>query len=290
MKTYLDCYACFLRQALEAARLGGADEHQQHRVLSQVLGALQDADLDSTPPEMGRIVHRIVRRELGAEDPYREVKEKSTRQALNLYSRLKGLVREAPDPLACAVHLATAGNVIDFGTPDAPVDLKGLWSAVKKLLSQPLAIGHVDQLRRALSNADQVLYLSDNAGETVFDRVLIEVLDRPTLYVVKGSPILNDATREDAVAAGIDQVAQIVSNGTDAPGTILAEWSPELRAEFHKADLIIAKGQGNYETLSDADGNIFFLLKAKCPVVARDLQVSVGSIVIKRGGDGYAEI
>lgn len=290
MKTYLDCYPCFVRQALEAARLGGADERRQRTVLVRVMRALQEVDLASTPPEIGRLVHRIVRTELAMKDPYQSVKEQSTDRALKLYPRLKGLVQEAQDPLACAVRLAIAGNVLDFAVSDPPGELAELWDAVEQLVSQPLAIDHVAHFRHALAGPGHILYLADNAGETVFDRVLIEVLNRPTRYVVKGAPVLNDATCEDAMAAGIDQVAEIVANGTDAPGSILSEWPLPLQREFSRAGLVVAKGQANYETLSESDGNVCFLLKVKCPVIARDLGVPVGSTVAKRGGDGYARI
>lgn len=281
MRTYLDCYPCFVRQALEAARFAGAEEDAQRSVLAQVLRALQGIDLTSTPPEIGRQVHRVVREELGVKDPYQQAKNQSTRRALELYPRLKALVEGASDPLGCAVRLAIAGNVIDFAISGAAASLDGLWRTVNQFQSQPLAIDHVDRLRRAHATARRTLYLADNAGETVFDRVLMESLGLPTLYVVKGSPILNDATREDAIAAGIDRVAEIVTNGGDAPGTIVAECPPALQREFACSDMIIAKGQANYETLSEWRSNLFFLLRAKCAVIARDLGVPVGSIVVK---------
>jgi uncharacterized protein with ATP-grasp and redox domains len=151
------------------------------------------------------------------------------------------------------------------------------------VLAQPFAIDDGMAFREALARADRALYLADNAGETVFDRALIEWLDVPVTYVVKGGPTLNDATVEDALAAGLDRVAEVVSNGTDAPGTILARCSEEFRRLYDEAELVIAKGQGNYETLSEEGPKVFFLLQAKCPVMARDAGVPVGSIVLKRG-------
>jgi len=279
MKTYLDCYPCFLRQALEAARMTGADERQQHGVLVRVLDLLRDVDLSGTPPEIGDQVHRLVRQELIDGDPYRAIKDTSTQQALALYPQLQALVREASDPLDTALRLSIAGNIIDLG-PGRAYDL---WEVVQRILVQPFALDDRIALKEALGRADRVLYLADNAGETVFDRVLIETLDVPVTYVVKGGPTLNDATREDAVAAGLDQVAEVVDNGTDAPGTILARCSSEFRQLYHAADLIIAKGQANYETLSEAGSRVFFLLQVKCPVIGRDAGVPVGSIVLKRG-------
>jgi len=279
MKTYLDCYPCYLRQALDAARRAGADEGQQRVVLDRVLDLLRRIRPSSTPPEIGDQVHRIVRRELGDGDPYRVAKEASTREALAFYPRMKALLAEADDPLETAVRLSIAGNIIDFGL----VREYDLLDVVERALEQPFAIDDRVALREALAQVDQVLYLADNAGETVFDRSLLEVLEVPAVYAVKGGPILNDATREDALAAGIDGVAEVVSTGSDAPGTILDRCSEEFHKLYEEAELVIAKGQGNYETLSEEGRKVFFLLQAKCPVIARDLGVPVGSMVLKQG-------
>ena len=279
MKTYLDCYPCFLRQALEAARMAGADERQQKAVLDHVLDVLGQIEPSSTPPEIGDQVHRIVRQEVSNNDPYRAAKEASTRQALALYPRLRSLLAGANDPLEIGVRLSIAGNIIDLAVSRE----YDLWGTVERVLAQPFAINDGVALREALSGAGQVLYLADNAGETVFDRVLIEALDMPVIYAVKGGPILNDATREDALAAGVDRVAEVTSTGSDAPGTILDRCSEEFRRLYDEAELIIAKGQANYETLSEESTKVFFLLQIKCPVIARDVGVPVGSIVLKQG-------
>jgi len=279
MKTYLDCYPCLLRQALDAARLAGADERQQKAVLERVLDVLKQVGPLSTPPEIGDRVHRIVRQEVGDEDPYRAVKEASTRQSLALYPRLKALLAEADDPLEVGVRLSIAGNIIDLG----PTREYELWNTVERVLAQPFAIDDRGALRAAIARAGQVLYLADNAGETVFDRLLIEVLDLPVVYAVKGGPVLNDATRKDALAAGVNQAAEVISTGSDAPGTILSRCSAGFRQLYEEAELVIAKGQANYETLSTEGAKVFFLLQTKCPVIARDVGAPVGSIVLKQG-------
>jgi uncharacterized protein with ATP-grasp and redox domains len=279
MRTYLDCYPCFLRQTLEAARMAGADERQQRRALERVLDLLRQVDPASTPPQIGDQVHRVVRQEVRDGDPYRAVKESSTQQALALYPRLQALMAQADEPLEVGIRLSIAGNIIDLG-PNRKYDL---WDTVQRVLTQPFAIDDGATFRDALGRAGQVLYLADNAGETVFDMLLIEALEMPVIYAVKGGPTLNDATRDDALAAGLDRVADIVSTGSDAPGTILDRCSEEFRRLYSEADVVIAKGQGNYETLSEEGAKVFLLLQAKCPVIARDLGVSVGSIVLKQG-------
>lgn len=279
MKTYLDCYPCFLRQALDAAKMADANEQQQKLVLDRVLDLLRQIDPSSTPPEIGGQVHRIVRQEVDDGDPYRVVKEASTREALVLYPQLRARLSEADDPLDMAVRLSIAGNIIDFG----PAREYDLWDVVERVLTQSFAIYDRGAFKELLERSNQVLYLADNAGETVFDRLLIKMLGVPVVYAVKGGPVLNDSTMEDALAAGIDSVAEIVSTGSDSPGTILDRCSEEFRRLYQVAELIIAKGQANYETLSDEGTKVFFLLQIKCPVIARDAGAPVGSIVFKQG-------
>jgi len=280
VKTHLDCYPCFLRQALDATRLAGASERTQETVLGRVLGLLEPTGPSRTPPEIGDRIHRLVRQEVGHKDPYRAAKENSTRRALALYPRLKSLLAKASDPLETAVRLSIAGNIMDFAL-DRRYDLG---QEVERVLNQPFAIDAGVAFREALGRAGQVLFLADNAGETVFDRVLIEFLDVPVVYAVKGGPILNDATWSDARAAGVDGAAVIVSTGSDAPGTILKRCSNEFRRRYEAAELVIAKGQANYETLSDEGPKAFFALQVKCPVIAHDVGVPVGSIVLRQGG------
>jgi uncharacterized protein with ATP-grasp and redox domains len=279
MKTYLDCYPCFLRQALEAARYSGADDDQQRAILHHVLDTLRSLDPASTPPAIGDAIHRLIRHETGVRDPYVRAKKEATEQALELYPRLKALVAEASDPLGTALRLAIAGNIIDLAANSS----YDLWATVQRVLDQPFAIDDSEAFRDALASADTLLYLADNAGETVFDRVLIETLERPVLYAVKGGPVLNDATMDDALAAGLDEVADLVSTGSDAPGTVLGTCSAKFRRLYEEAQLIVAKGQANYETLSGEGERLFFLLQTKCPVIAQDVGVPQGSIVLKQG-------
>jgi len=259
--------------------MAGADEKRQYWVLQEVLDELRRFELTSTPPEMGYRIHQIVRREMDVRDPYEQAKAVSTRRALALYPGLKNLVAEAANPLRTAVRLSIAGNIIDLGVAQE-YDLEG---TIQRVLAQPFAIDAYAAFREGLARAEGVLYLADNAGETVFDRVLIETLGKPVTYVVKGGPILNDATQQDALAAGLNSVVTIVDNGCDAPGTIIRLCSQEFRHLLAEADLIIAKGQANYETLNDTAAPIFFLLQAKCPMIARSLGVPVKSIVLKDG-------
>ncbi len=280
MKAYLDCYPCFFIQALKTARLVTSDEKVILQILKDASVYLSQASFDVTPSEIGMGVYRIIYRRTGVEDPYKEVKERCIQQALSLYPEMKKLIESSEDRLMTAVRLSIAGNVIDFGT-NSSFDLN---QELETILSQDFAVNHYEEFRRALEKAQNIVYIADNAGETVFDRLLIEEMNKPVIYVVREKPIINDATREDARMSGLGNVSEIMSSGCDAPGNILKFCSDGFLKTYGSADLVISKGQGNYEALSDEERPIFFLLKVKCPVVARDLGVKEGSIILAETG------
>ena len=282
MKTYLDCFPCFLQQALNAVRFTTDDERIHERVMAEVVKSAASIDPHQTPPEMGQKIHRLIRELTGNDDPYRKVKERFNRYALDRAGEYRQKINASPRPLNTAVRLAIAGNIIDFG-PRSELDDAVVNQAVESALTQPMDETDFALFQKETERAGRILYLGDNAGEIVFDRLLIELLPRDKItFAVKSRPVINDATREDAVSAGLDTLVNIIENGSDAPGTILKQTSGEFREHFDKADMIIAKGQGNYETLSEENQNIFFLLKAKCPVIARHLNVAIGSLVLRR--------
>lgn len=281
MRTYFDCIPCFVRQALDSARLVSLDETVHEKVLRQVLVEIAEMDFRDPPPAMGQRIHRTIRKVMNDPDPYRKIKERFTRVALDLYPGLKKRVQQSADPMVTAIRLAIAGNIIDFG-PRSDLGEEDVEPTIEQALTAPIE-GDPEPFRRAVRNAKRILMLADNAGEIVFDRLLIEELDpRKVTVAVKGSPAINDATLEDARAAGVDQIVEVIDNGSDAPATILDDTSESFRERFQQADLVIAKGQGNFETLNEVRKNIFFLLKAKCPVIARDLGCEVGSLVLAR--------
>ncbi len=283
MKIFLDCVPCFVNQALDSGRMVTNDEALQEKILRAVLERTRGLSFSESPAYMGGEVHRIVRELSGNDDPYREIKEHFNKVAMEVYPDLKEKVKDSAKPFDTAVRLAIAGNIIDFGMRNKKDDIR-LFDTIKDTLRRDFAINHINELRKAVADASRILYIGDNAGETVFDRLLIEEMPVEKItYVVKASPIINDATLEDAAFAGITELVEVIDNGSDAPGTILASCSAQIRERFEGADLIIAKGQGNYETLNDIDKNIFFLLKAKCPVIARDIGCKVGDIIVKWG-------
>jgi uncharacterized protein with ATP-grasp and redox domains len=281
MRIFLDCIPCFIRQALDAARLATDNEQIHEQVLREVLVLAKDLDMSQIPPAMGQKIHRLIRDLVGIEDPYRDIKQRFNDASLRLYPKMRQYIIESKDILETAVRLAIAGNIIDFGV-NGRVRERELEKTVSDCLAADFSDMPLESFRRAVSDAREILYIADNAGEIIFDRLLIEQLPlEKVTVVVKGSPVINDATMEDAVLAGLPKIVEVIDNGSDAPGTVLESCSESFLARFEKADLVIAKGQGNYETLSDVDKNIFFVLKAKCPVIARDLGCEEGEMILR---------
>jgi damage-control phosphatase, subfamily I len=280
VETYLDCIPCFIRQTLDAVRLTTLDEKSHETVLRKVLAATGRMDLTKSPPQMGQFIHRIIREFSGNQDPYKKHKEHFNRFALNLYPDLKKKVELSPEPIETAARLAIAGNIIDFGV-NTRVDNSYVNETIELSLQEQL-FGKFKKFIDAVNSAKNILYLGDNTGEIVFDRLLIEQLPKDkVIYAVRGSPVINDATMDDAVDTGMTKLVRVIDNGSDAPGTILEECSDVFMRAFSDADLIISKGQGNYETLSHVDKNSFFLLKVKCEIVASDIGCDVGRFVAK---------
>jgi len=284
MKVYLDCIPCFLRQALEAARWATDDERCQRAVLDTVAQLIPSLPLNATPIDMGREIHRAVRQVTGTDDPYREVKKQVNDRALELHLECQKRVEASADPLFTALKVAAAGNVIDFAT-NSIFDLN---LSIEECLKDGVRMADYPTLKKRLEDVAEVLYLGDNAGEIVFDKLVVEQLvklGKRVTYVVRGGPILNDVTVDDASYVSMDEIAQIVSSGSDGPGTALKWCTREFLDRFGQAKLLISKGQGNFEGLSDVTSPIFFLLKVKCPVVAQELGEKLGEIVLRAQKD-----
>ena len=277
MRTYLECFPCFLNQALRAGRIATNDDSITKRLLDETGMMLKDIPMDSSPPETGRLIYKKVREITGNNDPYKEIKRENTDTALKLYPDLKKKIESSNDKLLTAIRIAIAGNVIDFGV-DRKFNIEG---DIADILTKDFAIYDYDEFKERLTKANKVLYIGDNAGEAVFDKILIEQIKKPVTYIVRDRPVINDATYDDAVHAGIDKVAHILSSGTDAPGTVLKTCSAEFIELYNNANFIISKGQGNFEALSDEKRPIFFLLKVKCRVIANHLNVHEGDIIFK---------
>jgi len=288
MRTYLDCIPCFYKQALDAVRIAGADEIIQKKIIDELSQLIPNFSLETSPPEMGRAIYSLVGKISGVKDPFKEIKENSNKFALKLYPKLKQEINISEDRLLAAVKLSIIGNIIDYGAKNS----LNVVEEIDHLFQGNFMINNenssttfkYNQFKESLNKVNTIIYLADNAGEVVFDRLLIEELveelGKQVIYVVRGKPIINDALIEDAIFCGINKVAKITSSGSDAPGTILKYCSPEFMELYQDAELIISKGQGNYESLSEEDKSIFFLFKAKCSVIAEDVGCKVGDMVL----------
>ena len=280
MRVHLDCFPCFLRQSIIALRLGTKDESLRETILKRTLDYIQNTDISKPPAYTTTFIHKKIRQMLGI-DPFKEIKSEYNQIALRLYPSLKTTIEKSPDPLWISTRLAIAGNVIDFGIFTS-VDIEG---AIRKALNNQLAVDDYSSFKNAISIADKILYLTDNAGEIVFDRLLIETLiqlGKEVKAVVKGSPVINDSTMDDAEESGLTEVCDVIDNGSEAVGTILEWTSSAFQKIFNDAQLVISKGQGNFETLIGAEKKIFFLFQSKCNVVSKELGLSTGSMLLKK--------
>lgn len=288
MKLCLDCIVCFQKQALFATK--DLDDGLRAKILKKVMLFLYNADWETSPDEFANEIHCIIREVSGLSDPYKEIKQISNKISLEMYPELKKILdrEKSENRLYTAAKFAIAGNIIDFG-PSNEFDLKG---TMDEVIRKALAINDFKSLREKIISSESLLYFADNAGEIVFDRLFIEEMlgarGRPfsrISFVVKSAPIINDAMFDDACEVGIDRLPSIrfleISNGEkdSAP----SRRSNKVKSYIEEHDLVISKGQGNFEGLSDYN-NIFFMLMAKCPVIANELRVDIKSSVIKYKG------
>ncbi|MDP8256280.1 MAG: ARMT1-like domain-containing protein [Candidatus Alcyoniella australis] len=279
MKTAEICIPCMLRNLRRIAERVTQDEAQREQIEFQVKEMLKTADTDRPPPYLAKGIQRIMREISGNADPYRREKEHFNALAMEHYPRMAKMVERSVDPFDTALRISLAGNIIDVGV-GAEIHML---ETLDEVLQCELSIDHTQRLRAAIQGEQRLLFLGDNAGETVMDRVFLERIASQIeiSYAVRGAPVLNDATLEDAQFAGIDRFARVIDNGSDAPGVILEDCSAEFCREFDKAELIVAKGMGNFETLNDCrDKRIFFVFLVKCELVAEDIGVPVGGKVV----------
>lgn len=271
-----ECIVCRMRQALDVCNFVGADELTKQSILKRVMEILIEGIEDDSPDGVGFLIQTELKRLTNHDDPYKKVKAESIQKALELYPALLQLVKNSYQPLKTAVELCLAGNVIDFG-PSNNYDIE---LAVRQVMEAEKNFFDFEEFTQELYNARTVLVLGDNAGETVFDRLLMEHVDKHLYYAVKGEAVLNDAIFEDAVASGIDQVAEIINNGSPMSGTFLPRCSPQFKELFYSADMVISKGQANFETLIDEKRRIFFLFKVKCVLLCMKHNLPLNEYVL----------
>lgn len=264
MQTSLECLPCFLRQAHHVTAMTGCGPAQKAEILQAAERQIRSFDLTRSPPENAASLYESLARRTGVSDPFATLKKAGNRTAMALLPRLREIIAGSADPLMTAARLAVAGNIIDYGAQQE-FDVE---AAIADCLKRTPAVDHFAWFRERLSRAKRVLYLADNCGELVFDRLFIEQIGQPVTLAVKAGPIINDATLTDAEECGLTGLCRVVDNGTCCPGTPIETCAPGFQRLFLESDLIISKGQGNFETLSETVAPLFFMLLVKCRVVA----------------------
>jgi damage-control phosphatase, subfamily I len=272
------CFFCFTRAFEKLLEKESISDEAKSSFTLDMISLYQNKRGDFSSPLFSRELHHILRSYTHNDDPYKEAKKKHNDQSLSMLPELRKIIQQSGDHFATALRLSIAGNIIDFAASDN-FDLQ---VTIDKALVSDFAIDHSEQLRDKIERAKNILYLGDNAGEIVFDKLLIRSINHPDVtFAARGGPVINDATTEDAEYVGMKEVANVISNGFDAPSTIPDKCSPEFQKYFKEADLIISKGQGNLEGLFPLnDDRIFFLLMVKCDVIAEFLKVRKGSFVV----------
>ncbi len=273
-----------LEQVLKVSKLLNMSVEETEAVSREVLKYLYDSPWDQKPPQMGRDIYQRIYDKAENPDPYKEIKSLYNREIMALTDDLEKIINQSQDSFTAALKLAISGNLIDFGS-NHRFSKETLLQNIDSIEHKPLVVDDSRKLRKRLASSKDLLYLGDNCGEIVFDKIFIEYLlkEFPDLiirYGVRGGPIINDVTRFDAAETGLDKIVEIIDNGNNCPGTILSETSEEFRRIFYEADTVISKGQGNYESLNDVDRqDVYLLFMAKCEPVASSLGVETMSLI-----------
>lgn len=287
MKTYIECIPCIINNGIAAAKRLKAKDIIIEDMTREILMHLSKKDYNTFPPALVKGVYEIINKHLETKDPYKDVKDFFNSELLKMEDDLKSIIKESPDKFEKALKLAIAGNIIDFGIK-SEISKKMVLRHINEVENKNLEIDDSKQLFESLKDSKTLLYLGDNCGEIVLDKIFIEEIKKEFPYLiikfaVRGKSVINDATVEDAYSIGLNELVPIISNGDGAPGTVIEDCTDDFRKEFYSADIIISKGQGNYESLNEIDRkNVYFLFMAKCSVVAKGLNVPNMSLICKK--------
>lgn len=284
MKTYQQCLSCFERQAADVCVISKLGTKETEVILETVRKKIKTFPCHLPPIKMAAEIHNLIREKSGIADPFADIKKTSNEACNDCGSLLTKAMKSSQDLLMTAIQLAIAGNIIDCGAYGLrEVTEFKLGKVIEDVLAQPLKGNKVSTFHELINNAEKILYVGDNAGECFFDVPLLELIPKDKLtYAVRGGPVLNDATLEDAYAAGIQNICRIIDTGDNAPGILLEQCSDEFNETFDDSDLIISKGQGNYESLSETTNKtIAFLTKVKCEMIGEDIGYPLNSNVMK---------
>lgn len=280
MNTCLECLPCLGKNAVDAAKRSTSDPDLQKKIMAESFRLLAENDYTMPPPYTARRILDIALACTGKRDLYESEKRKSNKLAKQLVAELANVSEYHADSFESRLRLAVAGNILDFGI-FADLDIQSAMTAVKSAFTKPLDTGAVKDLQQRMDSARNILYILDNCGEAVFDRVFMEPYRDKITLGVRGRDVFNDVTADDLPDCGLAGWKYIGNGPVGIPGTILSECDDAFRKVFDRADLIIAKGQGNFETMNEYGKPIAFLFLAKCPVVTRAIGVEINSIQVR---------
>ncbi len=275
----LDCLPCICRQTLESARMATEDENIQQDIMKKYAQILPRAvDEDISAPELSAEIQAYIKKISGVNDPYKKLKEKNLEAASKILDIAKKEIADAEDPFLAALLMAAMGNSIDAGV-SLNVEIE---ENIERALKHSFKINDYKKFLIDINKARELLFIADNTGEALFDKLLLQKLknyDLNITYVVRETPILNDLTKKEALEIGIDEYADIISGGSKAPGMLMQTATSEFLEAYNKADIVLSKGQGNLEGLYQEEENIYYLLKAKCELIAKILDVEIGDFI-----------
>lgn len=290
MKMQEKCLPCVVNQAIKVADMVGMKE--KGNLLRRVFSYLSKVDYNAiTSPELIGEIFSIIKEETGNQDPYKETRQKYNKMFLERLPAYEKEIGQSKNPFEEAVKYAIIGNVIDFN-PIHELTIRDVERHFKRLKGENLEINDAAFLQKELETAKTILYLGDNCGEICLDKILLKKIKAMNpkvqiFFATRGAAVVNDSIEEDAYLVGIDEVATVVSNGDSSLGTVLSRTSKEFLQIYEKADVVIAKGQANYECLSTEKKNIYFLLMTKCQTIAKDIGALEMKMILKRS-DAYS--
>jgi uncharacterized protein with ATP-grasp and redox domains len=294
MKLNFHCISCFIDMALKVIDMLSLSEDLKEKIIRDELRYLSEEDyLNSIPECIGKLWD-IILKHIDNDDPYEEQKQYYDLEVLKIYGELDALLNKAEDVFISSLKVAILGNLIDFAANNNVFNMDRLKQNIANAGNIPLVIDDSKKMYQKLKSAKLLLYLGDNCGEIVLDKLFIQLLRRefPALKIyfsVRGKPIMNDVTRKDADLVGMGEVAEVIDNGDGSLGTVLRRVPQQFKDLYYKADVVISKGQGNYESLWETDrGNVFFMLIVKCLTLAGPLGIQPMSVVCMENGTAYA--
>ncbi|AKI97745.1 damage-control phosphatase ARMT1 family protein [Kosmotoga pacifica] len=287
MRSSIECIPCNINSLIRILKKANIDSKKQEEAVKSYMNRLLKLEtFEMTPVHMGREIKDVIMNFFGEVDLYREIKDSANKLLLSMYDELKTEILKSPDPIETALRFSVAGNIIDFA-PGHQIDIM---KTLKDSTETAFAINHLDKLIEELRRAKSVLLIGDNCGEAVLDKLFLELIDVPVkYYAVRSAPVLNDVTLREAKLIGLDKVATVVESGSDAPGTLLDRITPQFKEILYSSEVVISKGQGNFESLSGLDRELYFLLMTKCEVVSGYIGVSKGSFIALKSGETRTE-